>query len=82
MAKLKFDRLIDVSLGGNETTAVPKNELWKGIAYGQSSSLDLMINGMIDVPQGSSIIAVGGSYFKARTDIRIQGIAFKVVENV
>lgn len=82
MNKLKFNRLLDVSLGENETTAVPKNELWKGIAYGQSSYLDLMINGIVDVPQGSSITAVGGSYFKASKSIRIQGIAFKVVENV
>lgn len=41
MAKLKFDRNINVVLKDNEVIEVPKDEVWKGIR-----GIDIAINGI------------------------------------
>lgn len=78
MAKLKFDRNINVVLNDNEQTEVPKDEVWKGTRSGLDN-----ING-VAVNTGSgfsksidSIMLGGGAKISGRGSI--SGVAFKVI---
>lgn len=66
MAKLKFDRSINLSLNGNNT-AVPRNEVWKVFLSGPNgTSGDLKINRIkVEWGRGSNTIGtnlLGGGY--------------------
>lgn len=84
MARLKFDRLLALSLSSGETFTVPKGEFWKGACYGLiGTNFGLRIS----LPNGS--VEVKGSKFEFIEDtvlkgngtgkVALQGIAFKVV---
>lgn len=82
MAKLKFDRSINLSLNGNNT-AVPRNEVWKVFLSGPNgSSGDLKLNGTkIQNNNGSNTVGtnlLGGGTNISGTGI-ITGVAFKVI---
>ena len=82
MAKLKFDRSINLSLKGNNT-AVPQNEVWKVFLSGPNgASGDLKING-ITVEMGTGSHTVGTNLLGGGTNISgtgtVTGVAFKVI---
>lgn len=86
MAKLKFERLINVDLKFGETLKVPSDEVWRISVYsteGRATS----INGMsIGYGRYTSIVSAGAAVKNigpTKIDvIPIQGMAFKEVSNV
>ena len=80
MAKLKFNRLINVTLQPNQTTTIPKNEVWRFSAYNASRSY-VVINGTeLDVKSLNGWISEGATFKGHSYPLQIEGIAFKVVE--
>lgn len=86
MAKLKFERLINVDLKFGETLKVPSDEVWRISVYssnGRASS----INGMsMGYGKYTGIVSAGAVVGNVGPDtkeaIPIQGMAFKGVSNV
>lgn len=77
MAKLKFDRLINVGLKSSSTTTIPKDELWKVTIFSHKSNVEL--NGDYIDTSRSAIFLANGVKLKTSGNIDIQGIAFKTV---
>ncbi|MFR7349449.1 hypothetical protein [Peptoniphilus sp.] len=88
MNKLKFDRLLNLKVNSKETAKVPKGELWIGKVYGLSSIAGFSINGRAIGESNNSFNCVEGAMLRATAgytsgeEVVLQGIAFKVVENV
>lgn len=89
MSKLKFDRLIDLNIRSSEIAQVPEGELWKGRFYGIDSITDVTVNGEKVEGSNPDVICVAGASIRVRpfnnidtASLVLQGIAFKVVENV
>lgn len=89
MAKLKFDRLINLDVKSGENLTVPKGELWKGRVYGISSVTSFSVNNSKLVESDPVFQCVGGAIIRvtpfnsdSSATATIQGISFKVVENV
>lgn len=88
MAKLKFDRLINVIVTNNEKLTVPKGELWKGRVYGIGGETSASINNYFFIDKSlpeltcveDATIEAGTYKSSGVVKITIQGIAFKVVE--
>lgn len=86
MAKLKFERLINVDLKFGETLKVPSDEVWRISVYSSNGSAS-SINGM-DMGYGkyTGIVSAGaivGNVGPTEINvIPIQGMAFKEVSNV
>ena len=88
MSKLKFDRLLNLKIESGEATIVPKGELWRGRVYGVSSISSFKVNGesmnesnnVINCVEGAGLSAYSGH--TSGVSVTLQGIAFKVVENV
>lgn len=78
--RLKFDRLINITLRENQTITVPKNELWKFTGYKDTRDY-FVINGTNVSTEYLNGCVVEGATFKGHNySQQIQGIAFKVVE--
>lgn len=79
MAKLKFDRVIKITLGTNNSTTVPSDEVWKGTIL--VSGLKTKVNGFgvstENTSSAHSIMLGGGSSIQG--DGSFTGIAFKVI---
>lgn len=87
MSKLKFDRLISFTIKKNESIKVPKGELWKGKIFGTNINTKAFVNGNQVPDTDLSITCVEDAFVSCGRDgydpkIVLQGIAFKVVENV
>ena len=85
MAKLKFDRSINLSLKGNNT-AVPQNEVWKVFLSGPNgASGDLKING-ITVEMGTGSHTVGtnllGGVLTSLELALLQGLRSRLLANI
>lgn len=83
MTKLKFDRLINLKLKADEKIVIPQGELWKVSLY-QDANRKLNVNevspGYENIQNG--LIVQGSEIKSIRNGATIQGIVFKVVENV
>lgn len=89
MAKLKFDRIVNITLGRDEKSAVPIDEVWKGI-LGWHDNLYLnnieVASGSQNNRVASNVILGGGvklNYGSAGQyshQISFTGVAFKVVK--
>lgn len=84
MNKLKFDRLINLKLQNRESIKVPKGELWRGSVYGIKSTDSLNVNEVSMRESNNSLNCVEEAVLRwsGSSGATIQGIAFKVVENV
>lgn len=88
MSKLKFDRLLNLKVESGEVTIVPKGELWRGRVYGVNSISAFNVNGESMSESNNSLSCVEGAVLSAyaghtsSASVTLQGIAFKVVENV
>lgn len=89
MAKLKFERLINLDVKSGENLTVPKGELWKGRVYGISSITSVSVNNAKLIESDPTFQCVENAIIKvepfnsgSNSTVTIQGIAFKVVENV
>ena len=83
MAKLKFDRSINLYLNGNNITSVPQDEIWKVFLSGPNGdSGDLKIN-RIKVEWGKGSNTIGTNLLGGGTEISgsgtVTGVAFKVI---
>ena len=83
MSKLEFDRLISLSIQKGERVIVPKGEFWEwtwdagsGSVYLNSSTVGYY---SVRCVEGAIIRP---SNLNSGASVNIQGIAFKVVENV
>lgn len=82
MAKLKFDRSINLSIGEYNTTNVPLDEVWKVALFGRSSD-NINVNDC-NAPQTYSntstlpvVILGGGAKISGKGSVA--GVAFKVI---
>lgn len=89
MSKLKFDRLLDLKFNDEEKVRIPKGELWKGRIYGSNANIHAFVNDEKVLENEHTItgvenaeIAVFMQNMPSHCKLIIQGIAFKVVENV
>ena len=66
MAKLKYDRVINISLTGKNVATIPKDEVWKvSIGPGYGSRSNLYGGGYnFEVASGTSQLFVSGIAFK------------------
>lgn len=82
MAKLKFDRSINLSIGEYNTTNVPLDEVWKVALFGRSSG-NINVNDC-NAPQTYSnastlpVVILGGDA-KISGKGSVAGVAFKVI---
>ena len=60
MAKLKFDRNINVVLDNNEQTEVPKDEVWKGTRSGLADINGVAVNAGLGYGKLHDGIMLGG----------------------
>lgn len=85
MSKLKFDRLISLSIQSRESTKVPNGELWRVSLY-VPDVRSIYINDSGKLGETSNELAFSeGTIIKnmnSNFSMEIGGIAFKVVENV
>lgn len=88
MAKLKFNRMINVTLAKNESISIPSDEVWKvstnaGRING-SNNLIRMMNS-VGIPSFYGIFGGGSSFTGGGGDISytdpsfVSGVAFKAV---
>lgn len=83
MSKLKFDRLINLSMSKGEAITIPKDEIWKGRFYGVNDYAVLYVNGQKVLESDQELNCIEGATLRlSESNVTIQGIAFKVVENV
>ena len=87
MSKLKFDRLLNFTIKKGESVKVPKGELWRGRMFGLQSGVTAHVNDSSvshDSPEITCVedasVRCGESQYTKQ--VILQGIAFKVVENV
>lgn len=82
MAKLKFDRSINLELNGNNQTSIPRNEVWKVFLSGPYGSTgDLKINGM--TVRGSAIgTHLLGGVLTSLEPALLQGLRSKLLANI
>lgn len=78
MAKLKFDRLINISLESIESVTVPKDELWRVSAFTNSNGAEM--NGKSGYVDKDIFLMSSGCKLKPSMNMVIQGMAFKAVE--
>lgn len=78
MAKLKFDRNINVVLDNNEQTEVPKDEVWKGTRSGFDDINGVAVNAGLGYDKLHDSIMLGGGT-KITGKGSISGVAFKVI---
>lgn len=78
MAKLKFDRSLNVVLKDNEEIEVPKDEVWKGTRSGIGTINGIAVNVMIEYDKLNDSIMLGGGA-KITGKGAISGVAFKVI---
>ncbi|MGF0096016.1 hypothetical protein ACQRC6_06205 [Peptoniphilus sp. SGI.035] len=85
MAKLKFDRVINITLTNEESAYVPRDEVWKGTLVIEKGS---EINGLIILPDNTSNLCLQGSITLgggcsirrfSSGKISFTGVAFKVI---
>lgn len=89
MAKLKFDRVVNITLGRDQRTVVPIDEVWKG-TLGWHDNLylnDIEIAGgsqnnrvAPNVTLGGGAKLNSGSAGQYSNQISFTGVAFKVVK--
>ncbi len=87
MSKLKFDRLVSFKLKKDESITVPKGELWRGKLFGININTKAYVNKQEVLNVDPYITCVEDAFISCGRDgydptIILQGIAFKVVENV
>lgn len=80
MAKIKFDRLINITLNSSSSTIVPTDEVWRVTMFG--SSITPYINGDSFKKPDYNVLVSSGAKLELRggSSMTIQGIAFKVVK--
>ena len=78
MAKLKFDRNINVVLDNNEQTEVPKDEVWKGTRSGLADINGVAVNAGLGYGKLHDGIMLGGGT-KITGSGSVSGVAFKVI---
>ena len=78
MAKLKFDRNINVVLADNEQTEVPKDEVWKGTRSGLADINGVAVNTGSGFSKSIDSIMLGGGT-KITGSGSVSGVAFKVI---
>lgn len=86
MAKLKFERLINVDLKFGETLKVPSDEVWRISVYSTQGSM-VSVNDMnLGYEKYTGIVSAGAAVKNVGPlkdkHIPIQGMAFKEVSNV
>ena len=89
MAKLKFDRIVNITLGRDEKSAVPIDEVWKG-TLGWNDNLYLNDITVADGSQNNriapNVILWGGGKLNYGSaggyahQISFTGVAFKIVQ--
>lgn len=92
MSKLKFDRLLNFTIKKGESVKVPKGELWRGKMFGLQAGVNAYLNDSnvssnnsgttcpeITCVEDASIRCGESQYTK---QVILQGVVFKVVENV
>lgn len=84
MAKLKFDRSINLELDKDNSVTVPKDEVWKGfLSAPNGNSGDLKINGNTVLGGSNSAKTVGTHLLGGGTNISgtgtVTGVAFKII---
>lgn len=87
MAKLKFDRSINILARDNESTRVPNDEVWKGTLATRYSGAELEINGtsVAGGSRGDRAIPIfttlgGGATLRSTVfGFTFTGFAFKVI---
>lgn len=78
MAKLKFDRSLNVVLNDSEQTEVPKDEVWKGTRSGLDNINGIAVNTGSGFSKSIDSIMLGGGA-KIAGSGAISGVAFKVI---
>lgn len=78
MAKIKFDRNINVILKDNEEIEVPKDEVWKGTRSGTDAINGTSVNAVRGFNKLIDSIMLGGGA-KITGKGAISGVAFKVI---
>lgn len=94
MAKLKFDRSVDIKLTSNsDKTTVPSNEVWKGTIIGALGSTSNEPGGRINgfeicgkvrsesAREGVHSIILGGGLF-SKEGLCLQGLHLKLLANI
>lgn len=86
MAKLKFERLINVDLKMGETIKVPSDEVWRISVYSTQGSASSINGRSMGYEKYTSIFSAGAVVGNIGPldyqVIPIQGMAFKEVSNV
>lgn len=86
MAKLKFERLINVDLKMGETIKVPSDEVWRISVYSIQGSMPSINGRDMGYEKFTGIVSagavVGNSGPLDYEILPIQGMAFKEVSNV
>lgn len=80
MAKLKFDRTVNLNLESNDTVTVPNNEVWRGSLFTAGSFAE--VNGRnIETKNNASVPVLtlgGGATLKGMCSFT--GVAFKIIQ--
>lgn len=77
MAKLKFDRNINVVLDNNEQTEVPKDEVWKGTRSGLDDINGVAVNAGLGYDKLHDSIMLGG-VLKSLVKVLFQGLHLRL----
>lgn len=78
--RLKFSRLINITLKDRQTVTIPNGELWKYSAYTDSRGKILINDTELSDDHISGWVSEGSKFTGYSYPLQIQGIAFKVVE--
>lgn len=82
MAKLKFDRSINLKLKNDESVTVPDDEIWRAEAY---DCKKLLVNGEEAVESSGGVQSIpftfgGGVKLSTKFGVAVTGVAFKVIK--
>lgn len=77
MAKLKFDRILNVVLTDNEQTEVPKDEVWKGTRSGLDNINEIAVNAGLGYGKVHDSVMLGG-VLKSLVEGLFQGLPLRL----
>lgn len=88
MAKLKFDRSINISIDDSEGTTVPRDEVWKGTLAGTFERQflnSIEISGQkqyVGNRADSTYYGILGGVLKSQVNAHLQGLHSRLLANI